>query len=205
MRPLYITMVSLLLAVLPWPAAPVSAGKLYWHRQCTPTKCCLPDRDYGKSVWPFSTPHSFGATEIAVANAAVGVGDLRHLPFHFRDLVLTADHLTLDQVGLAIYETRGRLLATGRITHNGGDGGLIGSNVTIRIRAYVASSADPNQIPPDAVVVWKSERKVWISRNRPQHISLVPTGLHFPQPEELNRHFNQITHLEVELEYEKDR
>ncbi len=173
------------------------------HHYRTCSKCCIPNHHYGHD-----TPR-FGATEIAVANAATGNAGARLKTFHFRATALTVEHIQLDQVGLALRETGtdppdATLLATGRITHSGGaDGGLIGNNVTIRIRAYVASSREPNAIPPDAVMVWQATSKQWISRGRPQVISLVPANL--PQPEKLKTYMEQITHIEVQLEYSQDR
>lgn len=172
-------------------------AEIHWQRTCN--RCCVPKHDYG-----YDTPR-FGATKFAVANAAVGQGGLQRKPFHFRATALKVDHLQLDQVGLAIYKAEGKLVATGRITHSGGDGGLIGNNVTIRIRAYVASSADTFQIPPDAVVVWESEQNLWVSRGRPQYISLVPAPNYLPQSKQLKLHFDEITHLDVEMEYRRDR
>lgn len=199
MRHQSVTIVSVLLAVVLLPVASTSAGKLYFHLHRTRTKCCLPKHHYGHD-----TPR-FGASDFAVANAAVGPEGQQRKPFHFRAIALTVDQLQLDQIGLAIYESEERIIATGRITHNGGDGGLIGNNVTIRVRAYVASSPDSNQIPPDAVVIWQSERKIWVSRDRPEFISLVPASKYLPQPTKLARHFDEITHLEVEMEFKRDR
>ncbi len=174
--------------------ANVAMAEIHCQRTCN--RCCIPKHNYGHD-----TPR-FGATEFAVANAVDG---LQRKPFHFRATALKVDHLLLDQVGLVIYKDQGKLVATGRITHSGGDGGLIGNNVTIRIRAYAAASADPTQIPPDAVVVWESEHNLWVSRGRPQHISLVPTPKYLPESEKLGLVFDQITHLEIELEYQRDR
>jgi hypothetical protein len=105
---------------------------------------------------------------------------------------------------LAIYKAEGKLVATGRITHSGGDGGLIGSNVTIRIRAFAAASTDTFLIPPDAVVVWESEQNLWVTRGGPQSISLVPTQNYLTQSK-TTQHFEEITHLEVTMEYRRDR
>ena len=150
------------------------------------------------------------ATDFAVANAAVGTAVNHHKPFHFRATKLEIDHIRLDKIGLAIYKfpsstksSLGKIVGMGRISHDGGDGGMKGSNVTIRIRAYVAPEADPNQIPPDAFVVWESRQNLWVSRGKPQFVPLVAENS--SQSEKLNMYFAEITHLEVELEYQLDR
>lgn len=175
------------------------AGKLYWHHQGTCNKHCVPIGNYGHDS-PI-----FGTTRFAVANAPIGIGTYEIKPFHFRSTAMVIDQLQLDRVGMALYKKDGKIVATGRILHNGGDGGIAGNNVTIRLRAYVASMADSTQIPPDAHVVWESERHIWIPRDHPQFVSLVPQSTKSPQSEELMRHYNSITHLEVELEYSRDR
>ena len=235
-----VTIASLLLAAQLLPVGSARGGKFYSSRQRARTKYCLPNHDYEPE--PLTVPRSFGATAIAVA-ATGPTGQQERKSFHFRRLSLPVDHLTLDQVGLALYRT-GELMATGRITHDGGDGGLIGSNVTIRVRAYVAATSaalpagpvfsptsaaellpapEPEdnsppavpdaavvivppvveRIPPDAYVVWRSEHKLWVSRGRPHYISLVPEN-DFPDKKLIN-YFGEITHLEVELEYQRDR
>lgn len=245
-------MMSFLLLTVLLPTRPSGAIDFFSHSQRTRTKCSLPKQNYNYSgnVWPFTGPSKFGATAIAVA--ATDPTDIQRAervkPFHFRTRRLIVDHLTLDQVGLAI-DTNGRIYASGRISHSGGDGGLIGNNVTVpHIRAYVSHTtvaapvltgppvavvesirtpsapgeldaenrptvvevqeipiATPNsvtRIPPDAYRVWSSERKFWVSRGRPQHVTLAEHG----EPVSgLRHHFDQITHLEVELEYQRDR
>jgi len=170
-------------------------AEIHWHRTCN--RCTIPKHNYGHD-----NPRG-GVTGFAVANAVVERGSLILKPFHFRAIALKLDHLSLDQVGLAIDKAEGRLIASGRITHDGGDGGLIGSNVVIRIRAYAASSADTVQIPPDAVVVWDTETSLWVPRGQ-KHISLTP-ALEKQNRLELQRNFDIITHLEVEMEYSRDR
>lgn len=177
---------------------------LFAARQPRCNKNCVPGHNY-----THDTPR-FGATDFAVANAAVGSAVNHHKPFHFRATKLEIDHIRLDQIGLAIYKfpsstksSLGKIVGMGRIAHNGGDGGMKGSNVTIRIRAYVAPEADPNQIPPDAFVVWESRQNLWVSRGKPQLVQLVAENS--SQSEKLNMHFAEITHLEVELEYQLDR
>jgi len=171
-------------------------AEIHWHHTCN--RCTIPKHNYGHD-------NARGTvTGFAVANSVVEKGTLTRKPFHFRAIALKLDHLSLDQVGLAIDKAQGRLIASGRITHDGGDGGLIGSNVVIRIRAYAAASADPIQLPPDAVVVWESEYSLWVPRGQ-KHISLAPAPEKQKRSLELQRNFDIITHLEVEMEYSRDR
>jgi hypothetical protein len=176
-------------------------AEIHWQRSCN--KGCIPQKPNHSRNYGHDAPR-FGASEFAVANAVTGQGGQMRKPFHFRALALKVDHLQLDQVGLAIYKAEGKLVATGRITHSGGDGGLIGSNVTIRIRAFAAASTDTFLIPPDAVVVWESEQNLWVTRGGPQSISLVPTQNYLTQSK-TTQHFEEITHLEVTMEYRRDR
>ncbi len=213
-----IVVLMLLALSLPSPQSSGAADWFFSHRQRARTKCALPKHDYNHNSWPFTTDRKFGATAIAVAATDA---DLKKTvkPFHFRATALTVQHLVLDQLGLSL-DKNGRLYATGRFTHTGGDGGLIGANVTVRIRAYVAHTAaaapaittaadlpvaTPNRVtrlPPDAYRVWSCERKFWVSRGRPQYVSLDNPGEPLGA---LRHHFDEITHLEVELEYERDR
>ena len=237
--------------------------------------------NYTSNSWPFTKDRKFSATVIAVAATDPTMIDRskKIKPFHFRATSIVVDPLILDQVGLSLEET-GQLIATGRINHTGGDGGLIGANVTVHIRAYVSHTnvasvperrpataantavssrsnitpgstaanpiaselytiypdmivrrqlgqipkpiieagammtvenvkevpnATPNsvtRIPPDAYRVWSSTQKFWVSRGAPQHVKLANEGdsLHA-----LSHHFDEITHIEVMLEYERDR
>ncbi len=246
---------AIVFAALGMQVVPVDGGDLFGHQQRTRTKQCLPAYNYGQGVWPFTTPSSFQVTEIAVAARNPILAAENRKPFHFRTLALHLDQLTLEQVGLSLHRTeRGfpsaQIFANGKITHNGGDGGLIGNNVTIRIRAYASPTAakvstsaarvltsariasntattepaaaaispemvvaelqiaTPNeveQIPPDAYVVWSSKNDIWVSRGGPHAISLVPLETTLSSRENLYDYFDEITHLEVELEYHRDR
>ena len=262
------TIALVLIASSAFPLDSCSGGDfLFSSRQRARTKTHLPSTknslskyDYGYNTWPYTSPQVFQATEMAVAATDPTNAGKSVKPFHFRATAMTVDHITLDEVGITLYKTGGRLFATGRITHTGGDGGLIGNNVTIRMRAYVASTAaaapkiivvttppaaqpapvpaanglpspidaegttiegddaeaevkeipiaTPNvvtRIPPDAYLVWKSEQKLWVSRGRPHHVQLAPSAASRTDRETLTHHFGEITHIEVELEYRRDR
>ncbi len=172
------------------------SAEVHWHSTCD--KRGIPKHNYSHAT------SRFGSTGFAVANAVVFDSTQRRKPFHFRATALKVDHIQLDQIGLAILESDGQMVATGRFTHGGGDGGLIGNNVTIRIRAFIAAAADPIQIPPDAVVVWSSECSVWVPRGQ-KHISLTPSENKLCRSGEIAGNFDRITHLEIEMEYRRDR
>jgi len=144
------------------------------------------------------------AKAFAVADVPVTVGTTTRKPFHYRDVNLTLEHLNLNQVGFAMDKETGKVIASGRITHDGGDGGLIGSHVTFRVRAYVSSTNKVIQIPPDAVVVWEAVQKVWVPRGQ-QVISLVPSSENQNHFQHIQSNFNAITHLELEMEVNHDR
>jgi hypothetical protein len=178
-----------------------SVGQGQTNRQRTRSRTTIPNHNYGHdsvrfSVRQFAVADQFGDRAV-VPNA---LNNLK--PFHFRSTAVALHHLRLDEVGLAIDRLDGRMIATGRITHDGGDGGMIGSNVTVRVRALMARTADVAQIPPDSVVVWESECKLWVPRGQ-QTFSLVPRIQ--TQAETLRRYFDAITHIDVEMEYSHDR
>lgn len=207
-----------------------SGGDIFSQRQRTRTKGRLPPHNYNHDAWPYTTPRTFRATAIAVANPGPPMSDAKFKPFHFHATALTVDHLTLDQVGIALDKTDGWLVASGRITHNGGDGGLIGSNVTVRIRGYATHQSaitptlvvaaetaverdeielvvpnDVTRIPPDAYVLWSSEHSFWVSRGGPRTVSLTPSTGYLSSRSLVTEYFDNTTHIEVELEYRLDR
>ncbi len=128
---------------------------------------------------------------------------VRRKRFHFPARSLTVDHVKLEQIGLALYDA-GVLQCSGRITHSGGrDGSLQSSCVVLRLRAY---AAPPQTVVPlaDAPVVWESsEQRVRVRRGQPVFTSLVSDReANCPT---LGAHFEDITHLEVELRVQRDR
>lgn len=194
------------------------------HRQRARTRCCLPRYNYGHD-----TPRS-RETALAVADAVETNNSWRELnlsniaqtqrnrlnygrpistvpvkvlrkPFHVEAESITARHATLEQIGIAIYEN-GHLESNGRISHDGGpNAGLLGGNVVIRLRAFAAHPVGRELLDP--TVVWSSEHRVWVAREKPRMVSLVPP--HAEPPAAVRRFFDRITHIEVELEYEQDR
>lgn len=227
LRNLAIVLLSSLSVLITSGLTLCAGDRFFSHRQRTRSIDTLSNYGYGRSTWPFTVESKFGTSAIAVAATESTDHAIKKKPFHLRATALTIDHLTLDEVGLTLYGSSGQLFASGRFTHSGGDGGLIGNNVTVRIHAYVAhpttalrlesslaeienqitvtSPNDVNQIPPDAFRVCTCERKLWVSRGRPQHVSLVDPTRMTENQLKLRRHFDEITHIKLELEYQRDR
>jgi hypothetical protein len=152
-------------------------------------------------------PYSIGTVEPLVPDnrKLELVRNVRRKPFHFTSASLAANNVRLEQVGISVYDT-GQISASGRLSHDGGpDGSLAGANLTLYLRAYAAPvvPVTAGALPINAPLVWESRHKLWISRNRPQVVSLIPPDAGYSPL--LRRHFEQITHLEVELEAQRDR
>lgn len=120
--------------------------------------------------------------------------------FHVPVSAVKTDRVHLEKVGMAITET-GEAIFTGSLNHNGGvDGGLHGSNVNIHVRAF--SGTPGAESIADAIMVWDHSESFWVWKNRPQSIRF---GASPDEGKQLKRFFQEITHLELELEYEIDR
>lgn len=120
--------------------------------------------------------------------------------FHVPVSGIKTDRVSLDRIGLSIFST-GEAICTGILNQNGGvDGGLSGSNVTIRARAY-AGVRDTETLG-DAIMVWETKHDAWVYKNRPLAITFAKPD---DQDEQLKRFFPKITHMEIELEYTIDR
>lgn len=212
-------------ATLPLTVPSNAGDHFFFHRQRTKAKCYL-EHDYSDSRWPFTEQRYFRKTVIAVAATDSTSEGRTRKPFHFRATAIELDQLRLDQVGIMLMPS-GRLYATGRITHDGGDGGLIGNNIIVRVRAYVSPNgltvtggrtvgadgervliSTPNEvtrIPPDSYRVWESKHETWVPRGGPHHIKLAPEADKLEARRVLADQFDDITHLEVELAYQRDR
>ncbi|WP_182865379.1 hypothetical protein [Stieleria mannarensis] len=207
-----------------------SAGDFFLNRQRVNTQCCIPGHNYQHNSFPFTAPDIARKSAIAVAATDPTRPRSGFRPFHFREVSLTVGPLTLDRVGLALQRDGEPLLATGSIRHSGGDGGLIGSNVVVKMRAYVSHNAmlndrdrsvtspvtavgstvtaSPNQVtrlPADAVMVWQGEHTFWLSRNGEQTVELQAAPMSGDAVLKLANYFDLITHLEVELGHRRDR
>ncbi|MEM0925599.1 MAG: hypothetical protein AAGJ83_06145, partial [Planctomycetota bacterium] len=72
----------------------------------------------------------------------------------------------------------------------------------------VVLNATPNEvtrIPPDSYRVWDSKYETWVSRGGPHHIHLAPDAVDLGSQRTLRDHFEEITHIELELAYQRDR
>ncbi len=175
------------------------------NRQRACSRGNVPNRNYAHDAVILSR------REFAVANESVVAPGNLTKPFHFRALNVDLAHMRLYQVGLAIDGHQGNMMASGRISHNAGDGGMQGSHVLVNVRALMAAPAnaslltpDARQIPPDAVVVWESEQKIWVPAGD-HAFTLVPTVQTIEQRQLLRTYFAAITHLEVEIAYLRDK
>ncbi len=107
---------------------------------------------------------------------------------------LQIQDVTLQQLGLAIYET-GEIAATGSITLQLSDPpGKIGKQVLIEIRGFGATpSGLPD--PPNGPMHFRLTHCVWLSSGQESTISLVGVN----KDDSIRRHFDEITHLQIKL------
>ncbi len=191
------------------------------HRQKTCNRCSVPgyaythdDREVSKRVIAVGDP----ITRVTWRHPTRTV---RSRSFHFPVRALVTDQVKLETVGLILYSD-GKLSATGRLINDGGpDGDLKGNRVIVRIQAFTAMEAQQGELA-NAPVVWQSEQRLWVSRDKPQMTSLVGDGNRvgfrhcdgatrtrqmgkMADLSRLRQHFDEITHLEVELAYRDDR
>jgi hypothetical protein len=146
------------------------------------------------------------ATVSGVTRQVTSERTVRMIPFHFREGGITLDYAQLDQIALNLYST-GELLATGRLTHRDlPEQVTLGHHVIVRLWAYTAYPKDREGLTDplmDTPAVWTCSRRFWVSRGRSLVVTLTPPNESVATP--LQRHFNQITHFKVELEYQQDR
>ena len=121
---------------------------------------------------------------------------------------IQVDHIRLDQVALAIYDT-GKITFSGQLFNGGGkQKELLGNNVKVTLRAYAGQSKEgtPRTLPRGAgpvggPMVWQAvlpER--WLIAQHPESISLS-----LPAVSEISSHFSEITGFDVTLAYDKGR
>lgn len=140
--------------------------------------------------------------------------------FTVDDSDLTAGPVRLSRISLATYET-GEFTFTGLIAHDGGPhGDLLGNNVTLRVRAYAGVAGYPT-VQNNASVLWETTRSLWIRRTELAAISLAPGTARTPSRngdwisftaaerdglgEEVRRHFQATTHIEIEVQCHRSR
>jgi len=202
--------VALVLSALP------KTGLVAANCQRVRSRCCVPAYNYRHdeatvrgSVVAIADPArtvTWRREETRSVNGVnqkvIGEEQIQRKPFHFPAASLTVDHISLDRVGLAIY-SNGKITATGRVAHTGGSNGeLAGNAVAIRLRAYAGQAGSRAELA-DAPMIWHTSARSWVRRDVPEVISL--TSLSNSDQATLRRHFNEITHLEVELIYQRDR
>lgn len=203
-------LVALVLSMLP------KTGLVAANCQRVRSRCCVPAYRYGHDeltvrgrVVAIADPARTVTWQREETRSVNGVNQkliaeeqIQRKPFHFPAASLTVDHISLDRVGLAIY-SNGNITATGRVAHNGGPNGeLAGNAVAIRLRVYAGRTGSRAELA-DAPMIWHTSTNFWVRRDVPEVISL--TSSFSSEQATLRRHFNEITHLEVELIYQRDR
>lgn len=211
----------------------VLAGGAYRNRGRAPVTCGIPRHHYaedvpvrGGAIIAIARPEPPPAVKLY---ARTGLEQtVERKTFDFPVTALVVDHIVLDRVGLDLFQN-GQMVCTGTLRHSGGPlGNLVGNNVTIRLRAFAGVKLNEG-IPPqsplhNAAMLWESERTLWLPRDRTMAISLLPTQQCGPNrdghtrvelrselpgqhalTETVRRNFDQLTHLEVVLEYTLDR
>jgi hypothetical protein len=181
------------------------------HRRVACSRCGIPNYRYGHDT------ESQRASFVAIGDSSTTVQQQRWHPtaagtsaetvsvrkrtFVIPVRELQADSVTLDSIGLFMYDD-GTIHATGRLSHAGGPTGeLLTRGVVIRLHAIAWLPGHEGQ-PSSAPVVWTAETHARVPRNAPEQLRLVASDRSVA---ELFRHFDAITHFEVELECLRDR
>ncbi|MBS0202713.1 MAG: hypothetical protein JSS49_07420 [Planctomycetes bacterium] len=124
----------------------------------------------------------------------------RRKSFSLKQPSLQADNVTLDRIGLAIYET-GHVALTGLVSDTGGQDGLTkGSDITIRVRGYGMNRLNSPTLP-NGPLHFEMSSNCRVLRGRSDAISLVPLRC----SETVREHYDEITHLEVVLESRRSK
>ena len=113
---------------------------------------------------------------------------------------ITAEYVTLDRIGLAIYET-GHITCSGLISQSGGPDGLVrGNSVTLRVRGYGVNRLTSTTYP-NGPLQFEFRSSCRVMKGQSEAISLVPCEC----CETIRERFDEITHLEVILESRHSR
>lgn len=207
--------------------------KCYYHRATTCSRCCLP-------AYPYAQYREHASTSV-VAIASAGQPSpvanyipsaepkgtrqtvwLRRKDFPVLRNSISTGGVTLERIGLSLYD-RGQYACTGLLRFDGGpDGSLLGANVVVHVRAYSGTPGHPGGLT-NMRLLWETERAFWLNRGQAVTVSLLPDpprlqpafatpvrahlehSLPFPPSHLIYQHFGETTHLEVELEYRKNR
>lgn len=171
------------------------------HAGAAGSVVCVLVEDPVKVSWPRTR---FSRTTAGGLVATEGVDQVRRKKFSPPPEPVTAGPVRLDQIGVFLYDT-GDIVCTGRIA----DQTVLkdkekprGVNATIIIRAYAGIQANQGGLN-GAAMVWRREKRLWARNGLPDVVSLLPSSV--GSHAELQRHFGEITHLELELRYEKGR
>lgn len=162
--------------------------------------CGIPSRyhfDRGGTVTEQSAMSALASEDMVFQKGKLGSYSVDRKRFGFEEPALEADPVTVSGVGVAIYST-GQIVATGALTHAGEPQARpAGTEVTVRIRAYAASTPEAARVA-NAPVFWEASRTLWVRPGTKRRFSfsaeLAP---------ELRRHFHEVSHLELNLQLRK--
>lgn len=106
-------------------------------------------------------------------SALTGRVEVRRKKFIPQRQAIAVGPVRLGQLALATYST-GQLDASGVILHDGGPTrSLKGANVTIRVRAFGGAAQFRGSLA-NATLIAETHQSMWVPRNQPMRISLVP-------------------------------
>ena len=188
------------------------------HHQRARVRCCLPvyayDEDRSSSAGrvvcvlvedpvQVSWPRTKFAKATDGSVVAVEAADkVRRKKFSPPPKPVVVGSVRLDQMGVFLYDT-GDIQCTGRIVDESPPGDKRrGVNTTVIVRAYAGIQAKEEGLN-GATMVWHKEGQLWVRNGLASTVSLLPSSV--PSQIALRRHFDEITHLELELRYDKGR
>ncbi len=131
---------------------------------------------------------------------------------------LSAGPVTVDSIGVAIY-ANGDVVCTGIAHHDGGiQAAHHGGNIDVRVRLLMDVPESPHLVLIGRVLL-ESRRQYWVPRDRSvtiapltdarsthRSLATIPSApTETPQHALIARHFDEITHVEIEIDYLRDR
>ena len=190
------------LTALLWGGSARGAGHPERFRRTTYNRCVVPNRPYAEQDQVFGGVSAFSFPEVVADSITRLVGAdrriVRRKSFHLQAPVLQFGPFALKQVGFVVYET-GEVEAGGLISHDGGPfGRLHGGQAIVRVRAFSAGNSD--RPAANAAQLWSAEASRWISRGAETRMPFAIASYG-----ELATHFDEITHIQVNLGARKDR
>jgi len=197
------------------------------HSQPACNKHCIPPGEYAEAspsqtvaTLPGTTPIEVGKKDAVKTDSAVPpVAEegkiltnikeaLNRKTFRLSAPNIQVDHISLDQVALAIYDT-GKVAFSGRLFNQGGkQKELLGNNVKVTLRAYAGQNNEGTPLtlpraegPVGGPMVWQASLPAkWLLARNPESIILS-----LPAVTEIRNHFSEITGFDVTLAYDKGR